>query len=48
MYRHPLIYYSQTATRTCNITLRVFHYTGINNPNKQLLQDSHLTIQYEI
>lgn len=28
--------------------LRVFHYTGINNPNKQLLQDSHLTIQYEI
>lgn len=48
MYRHPLIYYSQTATRTCNITLRVFHYTGINNLNKQLLQDSHLTIQYEI
>lgn len=27
---------------------RVFHHTGINNLNKQLLQDSHLTIQYEI
>lgn len=48
MYRQPLIYYSQTATRTCNIMPRVFHYTGIKNPSKELLQDSHLTIQYEI